>query len=543
VVEVDAQRTAIVQNVVKEGALHNSAAVEVKGEVTARTVADTRRTLDLKAGALADGSLTVTVSPEGYLQGVNSTIEGKTGAVLSNVFQVVGRILGALVLIGARSTTDPPDTIEQPPAVPCTPTGLPKALEREAFLDNRPSRFFFGADTTGVFFVTHSAAGCAAWKDQLVASFNVREQARRVQREEAALKGTATSAQAKDIEERIHRATTVLRRFQTTETEKVAAYDAALTKFKTDNKMTPEKTTIAMRESFAIREIPPLGLVTKLSKLDSESLQGALRDYPRMVNMLPVGTFLTVIDSDASAASNPSTDAVNNAPAKGTTPPGNPANGTPSLTPCADGIAYREPIAVRLAVFQEDDKGKIFKKKDEKVITAFTEAIGCVQIERSNVANRALVMEFGEFGVPKKLARTNTSSAAAATAAVGTALASLQDTYAASLEKVIAIQTSRRTIAQSDLADQIARLTKQKELLDAQIAFEGAAAGKDLLLDQKLAEQRLALLQKQLELSKTEQGAATQLEIAGLKDRIALLEQQLALLLAQRKLDEANRQP
>ncbi|HWW60499.1 MAG TPA: hypothetical protein VN181_03940, partial [Thermoanaerobaculia bacterium] len=195
---------------------------------------------------------------------------------------------------------------------------------------------------------------------------------------------------------------------------------------------------------------------------------------------------------------------------------------------------------VRIAVYQEDENGT-FKKSDEKVITSYEGPNRCVAIQKSDWAGRALSMEFGDFGVPKKLERTNGAALVAATGSLAGALTSLQNSYAESLEKVVAIQKNQREVADNDLLSKIDKLKKQKDLLDAQLATEGATASHDLVLQQQLAAQQLATLQAQLDLQKAQQGSEDQLDIADLKNRIAVLEQQLLLLQAQKKLDDAKK--
>ena len=153
-----------------------------------------------------------------------------------------------------------------------------------------------------------------------------------------------------------------------------------------------------------------------------------------------------------------------------------------------------------------------------------------IGIRSSNWANRSLVLDFGDGGVPKSMQRADTATLTAAAAGINAAATALQTSYSESLDKLAEIQTKRRTVAQSDLLDKIARANQEKALIDARVSLEGATATRDLLVQQEIAKQKLASLQDELALQKEAQSHDSALEIEQLKSRLAVIEQQLLLL-------------
>lgn len=521
--QIDAKRELKQQNAVNAdgSGLESKKNLEVVGDVKAVTVPDGQaRSLDLSPRALVDGSLTVSVSADGYLEGINSTATGRAGDLVTNVFQIVGRVLalgtGFGFFAGAAVF---PQGQQEPPAITCTSDGLSSTQASDDFLNRTtpdPSAF---DDKTTYYFVTHSNLGCSIWKDVVTSQATVRMRHHELRVQEAAKVGAAgryDSAEARRVEEAIAQAERLLRRAEASLTNAQARYAAELKKFAKAQGMIPTDVvpSVERHETFSLAEVPHYVFSGKVSK---PALQAALASSPRMRTLADAGFVVTRLDA---APSDTSSTAAQNCP--------------------SETIAYREPRPIRLALYQETEPDS-FEKSQERTVTSFEGAQRCVPIQTSSWAGRALAMEFAAFGVPKKLQRTNSAALVAATSSFATGLTNLQNTYAESLEKVLAIQKSQREIDQNDLVASIEKAKKEKDLFDAQLALEGANASRDLVLQQQLAAKELALLQQQLELRKSEAGIESQLELAALKDRLALLEQQVAIVVAEKKLAEARK--
>ncbi|HWW61438.1 MAG TPA: hypothetical protein VN181_08735, partial [Thermoanaerobaculia bacterium] len=291
---VDAKRTESEYNVIKGNAtLSAKQTVDVTADVKSVVVPDrTTRNLDLGTSAVRDLSLTVTVSPDGYLQAINTTSTGKAGDLISNIFQIAGRVV-ALAGLAANTPGAPLGGVVAPAEVQCSARVdpvVPEAIAVDAFIDKtslkQPDPTWFGKDDIGLFYVTHSSEGCNAWKQVLIARRNVRTRQHELnvqQGAKVATNGHYNSAEAAQLEENLSFADSLLRRAQASLDEAQTRYGAGLSKFKGDFKLEPkakEKGIEERHESFSMAEIPPVAL---FNSLDKSNLQQALQ--PRFTHM------------------------------------------------------------------------------------------------------------------------------------------------------------------------------------------------------------------------------------------------------------------
>jgi len=517
VLEVEAKRTSIVQNKVDNGELKPDNSVEVASTLVVQTLPDkTSFTLDMPSSSIRDSSMTITVSPDGFLQNVNSASQGKSGEILGNVFQIVGKIFG-LGLVGAAG--DPANDVAQRDAVRCINENneLPASVADDYLENGAPDRSRFDDDVT-FYAVTHSEDVCRSWKQVLIMEHATRRERAELREQEALLSGKYGD-DADEIESRVRSAEIRVRRAEAKETSGRDEFGVQLGRFKKVTKLAAQKQPPKVTHLFLEpSSLPPASLF--LNAQTAAQFKQALSDpkYAAIKSLVNSGVALASDDFGVATVEDQKCEG------EGTI------------------IRYRVPRSLRLAIYEESEADK-FTRKGEQLIRIFDQSERCIAVPTSAWASRSLAVEFEAAGVPKSLQRTHTSSLAAATGGVSNAITSLQTAYSESLDKLVAIQTTRRTIDNSDTLDAIAKAQKEKELLDARLALEGAAASQDLILQQKLAEQRLALLEKELALQKAEAGKASQLELDALKTRLALLEQQLAVLKAQKELEEKGRTP
>jgi hypothetical protein len=126
--------------------------------------------------------------------------------------------------------------------------------------------------------------------------------------------------------------------------------------------------------------------------------------------------------------------------------------------------------------------------------------VACMFFKPSALADRSLVVGFDDKARPVHIERVAKSTAAAAASAIAASAASLRDEYANTLNKVVDIQKSQRTIALDDLNSKIDKLKAQKDLLDARQSVDATTANFATVLQQKQAEADLASATAQLNL-------------------------------------------
>jgi len=215
----------------------------------------------------------------------------------------------------------------------------------------------------------------------------------------------------------------------------------------------------------------------------------------------------------------------------------------PDGLPSSDGsddvaILFRQAVPLRMQVLvstQPDDKKpealSLVSDQHEQVIHPNL-PIHRVAFKRSMLADRQIGLSFDQKGAPVRLERSGKSSVAALASSIATAATTFRDEYAATLDKVVDIQTSQRAIKLNDLTTRLERAKKDKELLDAKLQLDASTANFESSLKQQQAAQELAQLQAEAALTAAQQTKDQQLDIAKLKVSIDQLKQELAELRA-----------
>jgi hypothetical protein len=166
--------------------------------------------------------------------------------------------------------------------------------------------------------------------------------------------------------------------------------------------------------------------------------------------------------------------------------------------------------------------------------------VSAMTFSRSVWTSRELSLTFDDRGRPVKLVRTSKSDAAAIAASVSSATTAFRDEITATVGKVVELQSNRRKIDMDDLTRRLERAKGEKDLLDAQLAFDTASTNFDAALKQKQATATLDALKAELALASAQSTAEQTQQIELLKLAVTRINQELELIKAQQALDKAR---
>ena len=167
-----------------------------------------------------------------------------------------------------------------------------------------------------------------------------------------------------------------------------------------------------------------------------------------------------------------------------------------------------------------------------------------ISLKKSAFAKRQLKLEMSDIGTLQKISRVKEAAAPAVASALGDATSNALSGYLSTANQLSEINKAKSTLALADTQAEIDRLQKEKELIDATIAQEGAEATSELaaqriMLDAQIAQltaQANANEQQLLVLRSGDQLAnyvAEPAEIQQLQSQLALLQAQASLAAAQ----------
>ncbi|MCL4836721.1 MAG: hypothetical protein KJ058_01985, partial [Thermoanaerobaculia bacterium] len=222
------------------------------------------------------------------------------------------------------------------------------------------------------------------------------------------------------------------------------------------------------------------------------------------------------------------------------------AAGTPGV-PALDRSGRRQsflfrqpvPITFRLVSVGEGDRPKLGAAQTLLALHPHSKPRG-LSLELKAMNKGSVALSFSSLGVPSTVKVSTSSSAAGWAGAIAEGTKTLRDEYKATVEALVAIQEKQRELDLSDLSDELARLKKEKELLDQSIAVEVAEGSYDSLVNRQKLENDLALLESQLRLKIAQETldlrAATQTiaaELARVLQELELVKKRLELAEAQ----------
>ena len=466
-----------------------------EGTATLNTVADTTRpfVVDLEPGGRFDNSLVVDVRPNGLLKSINAQSTGKTGEAIVSLAKFAATVVGGIpVGLGGQSTTCDP-------AVPPN-TRLPRRA-RATVASDQVACTLFGEIT------------------QLENQIEMFEN-ERLQLERAA---AGASAQTLTLNgRRIGAIEIAIENIRARLSQKQALFIARVDQFVQAKGLGTKEKTTSFTDMLDLAVLPPMGVIS--DAMDAAQTETALAAHALALAVFKrTGAVATIdtIPAWAGIAAHPATEK-------------NRAR-----------IYFRQgqPLRLRLFVLSDCGGSGCLKTMSDQVVDVMHSAAGIqyVEFDESAFAQRKLLLAFDEKGRPEKLERSGTSELAAVASTLSSAATTLRDEYAATLTKVGEIQASQRTIELNDMTSELERLKKEKEVLDARLAVEGAAGNFANSLEQSRLASELAALQADIALKGVQATAEQSLEIAKLKSTTALLVEELNVIKAQLAVEQARR--
>ncbi len=468
-----------------------------EGTASLKAVPDRSNTfsLDLEPGGLTDGEITVELSPGGLLRSINAKTTGRTGEVIQSVAKFAATVSGLGPLAGFAAA-----------ATGCDPF-LAEFLELPLVV-----RHYLGKSTPG----------CTLWREIKALEVEVGQFEKERKKLEATVPGLG-DAQLQQVTAKIKLLKAAAAGARASITKKQAAFSAKLEQHKVTNQLGTRQRSWRLAEVLELKDLPPP--LTVVVNDDETTAATNLASYAAAKTAFQRTGAVVLLE----ALTAPS-----------------PAQTLPAIEKDVARVFFRQAQTLRLSLLVlEQKKGASaprLKLASNQVVDVLHTNSPTLHLafKTSAWAERGLTLEFDERGRPKKMTRTGTSDAAAATAAIASAATGFRDELAATLSKVKDIQTTRREIELSDLSDNLARLTKEKEVLDAQLALSEGNATFDTVLRQKQLAADLATLQAEINLRTAESTSEQKIEIELLKVQIEQLKQELDLLKARQALAEAE---
>lgn len=459
---------------------------DVQVDVATSAIADTRAAyaLDAVPSAWKKKGLTASVNASGFLTAFNGTNEGKAGDVLRDVLRTAVTIIAFIGAADASGTKAPGK-------------GAP---EECASVD------ISGLPRETAAFVRRTAEGCHTWRLLLQkrADLSRREAAER--QAERELEGAKTQ----DFDR-------ALRRLEV-EKELVASTGNDL---KAAEKRLSDGVS-AYAKSLGIG-IPPEARegawVIEPSDLPKFSSRDSL--WSSVKKETSDGTLMYDIAREFKVAM--FLDGVGDAPV-----------GSGVLTDQGSGhgdeiaVAYRQSRPHLLRICKVTDKELECKRVEQVELFIANDMAQALVLKGSAWADRSLSLQLDQYGRPTSMTRASDATAARVAAAAASSVQDATDTYKTTLGKVSEILASRRQMSLSDLEEKAARLKKEKEILDTQIALGGASVEERSTLEKLKIE--LEITQARLALERTEGTSESAVALAKLEAEVATLKAQIEVL-------------
>lgn len=544
---------------------------ESTASIATKTVADAREyyCLNIEPAGLKEQTLTIAVSDEGLLTSADYSSKDKTAEALANVAKGVASVAGTFVGAAIRPLgaplpapeQDPPNTLRVSTIFAMTKQGKGAAGEAKdlayaAFRRHSPAAMYF---------IAQSAEGLAAFDEREEAFLQVvliedKLRANRLTDETDQTKLEAMSKQSQRFEAALTAATA---RHETAKT----IFQALLDRFAAQYGIAPTRRVEHAVYVLDLTELPLPEDVDAQIELRDRAAGGAGmpaaaaqtrhylalpgQSYPALLTWLRdtqkftraaelferTGIVVTLSKSQDPHVSRGQAPEKDDARARiyyrvetphvvrtyALTSRPNPATSAAGLyqerlTPCAEQM---------LSLMRPDSQAR-FVAYDPKLF-----------------ADQRLVLGFNTQGRLVRVTQENSAGAAAAAAGIAGAISAARDEYAGSLSKVRDIRSTAYQIGLNDLQYSIDSAKKHKDLVDAQVALQGAQSSSALLLQKSAADAQLALLQSQLALAKAQgsydlqlQQSSSDAQVQLLRSQVSLLQQQIDLLTQRKALED-----
>jgi hypothetical protein len=504
---------------------------------TREVIAQLRLVPDLQAGPytlgdptnlFTDQKVSLELREGAILKSLNATSQGRFGEVVSAVVKLGATLVGLAPLattVGAQVRMPPK---AEPPPTSCNPFVAPyRDLEGNVRL-----------------LLSRNDQGCRIYQaiEKETQRLGVLSQA--AAESELRLGGTDGKEAMDVLIARLNHQRKAIDNARKVITALQETFNAELAEFVKKNRLGTQRTQTAGSDVAEIYDLPPPELLSN-AKTPSDVLEALMR---RPVARAIFDRYGVVATAEV---------------LPGGTPPKSEASTQRSCTAKPDynqvEVYYRNGQPVRLEFFiVRPKKDPADPAKYERGNTGVVEEVvsvanriqtvmlpgstpGCVAFKASAFAKRELIVQFDESGQLVKVDQIRDSSAAAVAAALAAASTTFRDEYALTLSKVVEVQEARRTIELGDLRTKVEALEKQRELIDAQLAADSAAANFDLTLRRQQLAAELAQLEAEVALQTAQATADQRLALEQLKAEVGVLRQELDLLKARQELEQAQK--
>ena len=517
--------------------LETSTDVSHEVDLQLQAVADPSQTylLNLLPEKTRDSTLGVHVSPAGLLESINITSDGRGPDILKSIGRLTGTVVslttGAPLLSTERSND-----------------GAMKILDEELSLCDQPTApdmVVLPLDTRAM--LVEWDAACLVFR-----RMQVREREIAAIDETLALLtrqlGQATGDAVKELKARIDLAQAQRDQRTKVMVEQAAYVQNLLTEYRRQRSIGTKVTT----ESFNfVFDIDKLAAIKEVSAAPTNgALRIALKSKPQALDALDAAGIVLAADFVAAAATTAPTGEVKPAPAP--SPTVTPAPKQPQVK-----IFYRQPRRLRMTLYltqptategdaaqpERRDKAtapvKLGTTQIADVILPAT-APDFVEFESRAFGNGKLALKFNAGGRPTQIDQNSTASVAAALGAIDSATGAAFDAFNETTKKLTEVQDNRRKLSLGDLETRLARLKKEKEVLDAEGGLEAGRLTAANSMRQQQISSDLATLQAEIGLATVQANQQAQLETSTMKAQIEKLTQELALLKAQLELAKAK---
>ncbi|MHC4548529.1 MAG: coiled-coil domain-containing protein [Planctomycetota bacterium] len=514
------------------------------GEIEVRTVPDTAQVfaLEMRPGAASMDSLTVQMRPGGMLQAVNVSSESKIADVIKNVGSLAGSVVGAVGALRGGPTNGVIEAIKDETGFKALAADLPDKDLQQA-MQELPRVV---------------VAMLRDWKRARALWLEIRSRQiwldRYSQMRLTLLRGVDEEEEAtvKLQERRLAALDKVIATVQRERGAGQAAFDALLAEYRREKNLEPKEETRELIRILELDELPEPDVIDK-SLRDSSGpysvrVKQALAKHEAAARLYDeAGVVVTLSPPPRGLLEEPEEEEETEAEA-------DPAEGEEDEDEGADEpergrVFFRQSYPARLGLWVQasllDDKGV----PKEQLVLVSNEIVHVLHpatraewldFDPAAFAKRELKLTFDEKSRIVTLERTSTAALAESTEAFAKAATGFRDTLAETYKKAAEIEESRRKLELADLETELQRLQKQKALLDARLALEGATATQDLLLERKILDNQLAALQARINLEKTEATAELGVALAQLQAEVSVLKEQIQLL--QKQLELAQTQ-
>lgn len=503
--------------------------IKREGTVTVETYADPSRiyVLPLTPKASSDESMVITLTDTGLLKSINATSTGRSGTVLTNIFKFIGSVAGVFGNISAAPTGPTP--------------------QRSACAGDVDSRPISEQPNLIRYTLFWSQTACDAWEEAIATGQQVDTLKTQVQRTEGQLKD-ATGQALKDLQSRLETYRTQLTQHAKDRMAFLGVVTSESNRLKTQNKIDPAAKFTTHTLTFEIDELlTGRDVSTNTTKAAIETL---IQDLPAAKRLFEKTGVVIELDPvpdgyEATQFSTGSSDPSNKKYCNLTLRHGDSGR-TTAVNHCSSKLVfYRRPIYTLVRLYALDkDQAKVEPLNQASLPIIREESPHeFVKFNAQRWAKGSLKVTFDAKGVPTSVDWMAESSAAAVTGALATAIAAARDEYATTVNKLVEIKEARDKLdpeEQSELDKTLEKLKKEKELLDAQLALQGAQATFDSTLAQQTAAAELALVQSEIGVVAAAEARANQLAVLRLEAEVARVNKELELLKAKIELRALN---